>query len=438
MNIVLLCGGSGRRLWPLSNDVRSKQFIEAFRREDGSYESMLQRICRQFRETDPEAQLTFATSRTQVSAIRSQLGEDVMISAEPARKDTLPAIVLAAEYLRDIRGVREEEPVIVCPVDSFVGPDYYSALKDLEQMVLEDRAKICLLGVEPAYPNDQYGYILPEDTGKVSRIREFREKPAEQEAAQLIRDGALWNCGVFAFRLGTILAEGHRIFEFDDYQDLITRYESLEPVNFDRGVVEREPDLAVMRFAGSWKKLDTWENLIGEMAEPNVGNVHLNDTCENVHVINELDIPVLCLGLEDVIVSASPEGILVTDRTQSAHIKPMVDQLSQRIMFAEKYWGRFQVLDVENESMTVKCTLSAGHRMSYHSHFRRDEVWTVISGTGRTLVDGMEQPVQAGDVITMQAGCRHTIIADTELKLIEVQLGREISVHDKQKYELED
>ena len=105
-------------------------------------------------------------------------------------------------------------------------------------------------------------------------------------------------------------------------------------------------------------------------------------------------------------------------------------------MFAEKSWGSFRVLDVEEESLTIKVTLNPGHRMNYHSHVRRDEVWTVIAGRGRTIVDGMEQAVKAGDVITMQAGCRHTVIAETELKLIEVQLGREISVHDKQKYEL--
>ena len=96
------------------------------------------------------------------------------------------------------------------------------------------------------------------------------------------------------------------------------------------------------------------------------------------------------------------------------------------------------MLDVEDEGLTIKVTLHAGHRMNYHSHERRDEVWTVISGEGRSIVDGMEQPVRAGDVVTMQAGCRHTLIADTELKVIEVQLGKEISVHDKKKYELED
>lgn len=172
------------------------------------------------------------------------------------------------------------------------------------------------------------------------------------------------------------------------------------------------------------------------MEDQAVGKAILNEACKNVHVLNELDIPVLCMGLEDVVVSASPEGILVSDKGQSSYIKPYVEQLNQRVMFAEKSWGSFRVLDIEDESMTIKVTLNPGQRMNYHSHERRDEVWTIVSGEGRTIVDGMEQPVTAGDVVTMQAGCRHTIVADTELKVIEVQLGKEISVHDKRKFEL--
>ena len=143
------------------------------------------------------------------------------------------------------------------------------------------------------------------------------------------------------------------------------------------------------------------------------------------------------MGLKDVVVSASPEGILVSDKEQSSGIKPYVDKINQQVMFAEKSWGEFRVLDIEEQSMTIKVTLRAGQRMHYHSHEKRDEVWNIISGEGRTIVDGMEQPVQAGDVITMEAGCRHTVIADTDLKIIEVQLGKEISVHDKKKFHLE-
>ena len=143
------------------------------------------------------------------------------------------------------------------------------------------------------------------------------------------------------------------------------------------------------------------------------------------------------MGLKDVVVSASPEGILVSDKEQSSYIKPFVDGFTGEVRFAEKSWGSYNVIDVEDSSLTVKVTLNPGHKMNYHSHERRNEIWNVISGTGRVIVDGMEQPVVAGDVVTMQAGCRHTVIAETELKLIEVQIGKEISVSDKKKFELD-
>jgi mannose-1-phosphate guanylyltransferase len=163
----------------------------------------------------------------------------------------------------------------------------------------------------------------------------------------------------------------------------------------------------------------------------------LDDECRGVHIVNEMDVPVLAIGLTDVIISASPDGILVSDKESSRRIKPFVDGIEQQIMFAEKSWGSYRVMDVEAESMTIKVTLNAGNTMNYHSHRNRDEVWVVLAGEGRTIVDGMEQSVSPGDVITMSAGCRHTVIAKTELKLIEVQLGRSISVHDKVKYKLE-
>jgi len=252
-----------------------------------------------------------------------------------------------------------------------------------------------------------------------------------------IAQGALWNGGVFAYQLKYMLDKAHELIDFIDYQDLFAKYETLTPISFDYAVVEKEPYIQVMRYRGQWKDLGTWNTLTEAMEEPVVGKATLNETCNNVHVLNELGVPILCMGLHDVLVSASPEGILVSDKTQSSYIKPFVDKIDQQIMFAEKSWGSFRVLDVEDESLTIKVTLNAGHSMNYHSHKNRDEVWVVISGEGRTIVDGMEQKVHTGEVITMQAGCRHTIIAETELKLIEVQLGKEISVHDKQKYPLE-
>lgn len=434
MNIVLLSGGSGKRLWPLSNDVRSKQFIKIFKKEDGTYESMVQRVYRQIKKVDSDATVTIATSKTQVSAIHNQLGDGVGISVEPCRRDTFPAIALATSYLVDKMGVSPEESVVVCPVDPYVNDDYFEALKKLSEQADKGEANLVLMGIEPTYPSEKYGYIIPEGKEETSRVKTFKEKPTADVAKQYIAQGALWNGGVFAYKLKYVLERAHQLIDFTDYEDLFNKYEALTKISFDYAVVEKEDNIQVMRFRGEWKDLGTWNTLTEAMEEPVIGKGVLGEQCEGVQIINEMNVPVLAMGLKDVVISASPEGILVSDKESSSYIKPYVDKFEQQIMFAEKSWGSYQVIDVEDGSMTIKVTLKPGSKMNYHSHERRDEVWVVIAGEGETVVDGMKQSIHTGDVITMAAGCRHTVSAKTELRLIEVQLGKEISVTDKKKY----
>ena len=437
MNIVLLSGGSGKRLWPLSNDIRSKQFIKIFKKEDGTYESMVQRVYRQIKKADRNSSVTIATAKTQVSAIYNQLGEDVGISIEPCRRDTFPAIALATAYLTDVLHISEDEVVVVCPVDPYVDEKYFDALKELSAQAEKGEANLVLMGMEPTYPSEKYGYIIPKNNEHISEVATFKEKPDLETAKSYISQGALWNGGVFAYKLAYVLNKAHEMIDFTDYDDLYKKYATLEKISFDYAVVEKEKKIQVIRFSGQWKDLGTWNTLTEAMEESMIGDARMNDTCNNVHVINELNIPILCMGLKDAVVSASPEGILVSDKEQSSYIKPYVDAIDQRVMFAEKSWGSFRILDVEDESLTIIVTLNPGHKMNYHSHERRDEVWTIISGTGTSLIDGVKKRVQAGDVLTIPAGCRHTLLADPELKVIEVQIGHEITVHDKIKYDME-
>ena len=434
MNIILLSGGSGKRLWPLSNDIRSKQFIKIFKTENGDYESMVQRVYRQIGAMDETATVTIATSKTQVSAIHNQLSENVNVCVEPTRRDTFPAIALATAYLHDVLGVSRDDSVVVCPVDPYVNEDYFAAVKRLSDMAKEGSSNLVLMGIEPTYPSEKYGYIIPGDKEEVSPVVAFKEKPDLQKAKEYLSQGALWNGGVFAYRLSYVLKKTEELIGFSDYQKLFDGYKDLNKISFDYAVVEKEPDIQVLRFGGQWKDMGTWNTLTEAMEEPSIGEVMLNESCENVHVVNELDVPVLCMGLKNMVVSASAEGILVSDKEQSSYIKPFVDKISQQIMFAEKSWGSFRVLDVEEESMTIKVILNPGHRMNYHSHEHRNEIWNVIAGNGKAILDGREQTVKPGDVLYMPAGCRHTIIADTELKVIESQLGRDITVQDKIKY----
>ncbi len=430
MNIILLSGGSGKRLWPLSNDIRSKQFIKIFRKEDGTYESMVQRMYRQIKAVDPDATVTIATSKTQVSAIHNQLGDDVGISIEPCRRDTFPAIALATAYLTDVMKVPSNEAVVVCPVDPYVEEDYFVALKGLCDQADKGTANLVLMGMEPTYPSEKYGYIIADG----STVKEFKEKPNLETAKAYLEQGALWNGGVFAYKLSYVLDKAHELIDFQDYKDLFAKYETLTKISFDYAVVEKESNIEVMRFSGQWKDLGTWNTLTEAMEEPTVGEAIINETCEDVHVINELNVPVLAMGIKNAVICASAQGILVSDKEQSSYIKPFVDKIDQQIMFSEKSWGSYQVITVDEGSMTVKVTLNPGHGMHYHSHKLRDEVWTVVEGTGRAVIDDTVFNVGPGDVLRMKAGQKHKIDAITELKIIEVQIGSEISVHDKEKW----
>ena len=437
MNVILLSGGSGKRLWPLSNDIRSKQFIKIFKNEDGSYESMVQRIYRQLKKVAPESTVTIATSKNQISAIKNQLGNAMSISVEPCRRDTFPAIALASAYLHDIMGVPKDDAVVVCPVDPLVDEEYFSALKDLSRLAQSGIANLVLMGIDPTYPSEKYGYIIPDSKDAVSKVISFKEKPDAETAQKYIDQGGLWNGGVFAYKLSYVLNRAHELIDFDDYDDLYAKFDSLKKISFDYAVAEHEPNIIVKRFNGQWKDLGTWNTLIEAMDESNIGNVRTDNKCSNVHVINELDVPIVAMGLNNTIISASPQGILVSEKEQSSYIKPIVEDIDKRIMFAEKSWGNYRVLSVDDDSITLKIVLKSGHHMNYHSHKNRNEVWVVVSGSGKTIVDGMEQIVAPGDVVTMMSGCKHTIIAQTDLSLVEVQLGQDINVEDKIKHEIE-
>ena len=433
MNIILLSGGSGKRLWPLSNDVRSKQFIKLFKNGD-NYESMVQRVYRQITTVVADAKITIATSKPQASAIKNQLGERASICVEPCRRDTFPAIALAGAYLHDELGVSEEEAVVVCPVDPYVDDTYYEAVKKLQELAEQGTANLMLMGIEPTIPSEKYGYIIPENGNAVSRVKQFKEKPDEETAKRYLAQSALWNAGIFAFKLGYLLNKAHSMIDFEDYRDLFGKYDTLTKISFDYAVVEKESDIQVLRYSGDWKDVGTWNMMAEVMADKTKGKAILDETCVNTNVVNELNIPILCMGCKNLIVAASGDGILISDKERSSKMKPYVERIETEAMYVEKSWGTYTVMDVQPGSMTVKISMKAGQHMTYHMHNYREEVWTIVAGEGKAIVDGMEQLLRTGDVITIAADCKHTIEAITPLDIIEVQLGDEISVADKVKF----
>ena len=430
MNIILLSGGSGVRLWPLSNEVRSKQFIKIFRDDNGNHESMVQRMCRMIVGVNKDAKITIATSRSQVPSIRNQLGYDVDISIEPCRRDTFAAIALSIAYLHDVKGISLNDSVVVVPVDPQVDKEYFDVIKKMNDIA--GQANLTLMGIEPTYPSEKYGYIIPN--GNSYRVV---EKPKEIEAKEYIKQGALWNGGVFAFKIKYLLDISKELLGTSNYKELSNNYENLKKISFDYAVAEQENSINVVKYNGFWKDLGTWNTFTEAMVEPTGGNVILGENCENVHVVNELSIPVIGLGIKDIVVAASPDGILVSDKASSAQLKKYVP--NNRPMFEKREWGEYRVLDYQIYENGIQCLtkeliIQPNKNISYQKHEHRSETWTVVKGKGQLLINDEVRPITAGDSVSIGLEDKYSVKALEELHIIEVQIGDNLVEDDIERF----
>lgn len=439
MKIILLSGGSGKRLWPLSNDSRSKQFLRVLPSPDGFSESMVQRVWRQLGEVGLEDRSYIVTGQSQLEMIRIQLGDNAQVILEPERRDTFAAIVLAMSYLSSCTDTSLDETVVVMPVDPYVESAFFDALAELDNIVGSEQAPLVLMGAMPTHPSEKYGYIVPEkQTGDFEApqlVKQFVEKPPEAVAEDLIKAGALWNCGVFAGKLGFFLRLLEQRSFPCEFHELRSHYHCLPKISFDYEVVEKLERIAVLPYKGYWKDLGTWNTLTEEMKAPINGKGFFSHDVGNAHIVNELDIPIAVLGVSNLVVAASPDGILITDKEQSPRIKEVIGAAENRPMYVERFWGWYKVLELgkseEGHEVLVRhVCLNMGRNLSYHLHHRRDELWTIISGHGQVVLDGQHRRVAAGSVLRVPRGSLHSIYAGSELQWIETQIGEELTEDD--------
>lgn len=445
MQLVLLSGGSGKRLWPLSNNARSKQFLPLLEKEDGTMESMVQRVVRQARLADLTHEITLATNASQLDIITNQLGDAVSVVTEPERRDTFPAIALAASYLKLSKQCSDDEVVVIMPCDPYTELGYFETISKMVECVQHNVADLVLMGIQPTYPSEKYGYIVPtslalEGSKEFQMVSKFTEKPNVAKARDLLKINAYWNGGVFAFRLGYMMNIVGKYITSDSFEDTRARYSELPKISFDYEVAEKAESVAVVPFSGEWKDLGTWNTLTDELHKPVIGNAIMGTHCENTHVINELQNPIYVDGLKDVVVAACPDGILVCSKEHSEEIKKSVENLTPRPMYEERRWGSYRVLDDSyyadgRHSLTKSITLKAGKNISYQIHHHRSEVWTFVEGEGIFVLDGEEQKVKAGDTVIIPIEHWHAIKALTELTFIEVQSGNPLIEEDIERKE---
>lgn len=442
IHVVLLSGGSGTRLWPLSNSARSKQFLKVLRDVEGNHVSMVQRTFAQIESVDADIDITIATSAFQEDALAMQVGGRYAISLEPERRDTAPAIMLACAHLEFEQHASLEDPVIVMPIDTYADQAYYDCIPKVAEAIVSSAYDLVLLGVRPARPSEKFGYIIPASTeGDLWPVDTFREKPDLASAQRCISQGGLWNCGVFGFRLGWLRGLTRRYVDADSFKDYVNQYGRLPKNSFDYEVVEKANDVAVVPYSGTWKDLGTWNALTEEMAEMTAGPVWVDDaTVENVHVINETGLPMVVAGVRDAVIVATLDGILVSGKDASAHVKGLVERASlTRPMYERRRWGKYEVLDEQSYAdgshmLTKELIVSPNSQLSYQRHEKRAEVWTITAGEGEVVLDGEIRPVKVGDCVRIAPMQMHGVRAITELHIVEVQVGHPLIEEDIERF----
>ncbi|RDU37558.1 mannose-1-phosphate guanylyltransferase [Neobacillus piezotolerans] len=437
MKLVLLSGGSGKRLWPLSNDSRSKQFLKVLKDKDDSLESMVQRVHRQITNFYSDSDIFIATSKNQVEMLNNQLGNKITVLEEPERRDTFPAIALAATYLYSEVGIGLDEVICVLPVDPYVDDKFFEQLPLLENALNCSQAELALIGVKPSYPSEKYGYIVPKKLSEFdffSEVSHFIEKPNEEFAKELIAKKAYWNCGVFAFKLDKIITKLEEKGLPVIYPQLLSVYSTLIKTSFDYEVVEQTNNIIFIPYEGEWKDLGTWNTLTEEMKFNVLGNGTMCDESNNTHLINELDIPVKIIGINDAIVAVSSDGILISDKEKSPKIKDHISNLDQRVMYAERKWGYYRVLDYtkfnNQEVLTRRIVINPGSFLSYQYHLKRKEIWTVLTGEAESILNGKRITLTPGSVLEIKPGELHALKAHNNFEMIEVQIGEELIDED--------
>jgi mannose-1-phosphate guanylyltransferase len=423
--------------------VQAKQFLKLLPGMDGLSESMLQRVSRQINEVGmkfPWSSITVVATEAQKEQLQIQLGDNIDIVTELARKDTFISIALACLYLFEKKGIGKDESIAVLPVDSFVDTEFFERVAQIENELNKTQANIILLGAKPTFPSEKYGYIVPEkaqdeDIDLISNeVLHFKEKPTAIEAEALIENGALWNCGVFGFHMGYILDIIRKELGADSYEIMRANFASFYKRSFDYEVVEKASRIRVIEYSGKWKDIGTWETFSEEIYTSVIGKSFADELSANTTVLNTLSIPVVVMGIEDSVVVASYDGILVAAKGETSKLKEATAMIDNRPMQEERRWGSYIVLQHEKsgdvESLTKKLSLDAGKKFSYQYHNHRKEIWTILSGQGILIVDGKKREVNPGDAITIAEKEHHALYAKTDLELIEVQIGKPLIEED--------
>lgn len=424
---ILLCGGSGQRLWPLSGVIRSKMFLSLLPAPDGGTESMIGRVCRQLGRAGLGEAALFVTHKDQAALVRRYTGNRYPVIGEPHKRGTFTAAALGVLHLYTTGTAKPEDTICVAPADMFADDAFFQLFHRFTEVLTVSGSELALLGTRPAHPSDQYGYIVPgeEVSGGCAPVISFEEKPGRARAEELLQASALWNCGVFAFRLSFMLSQLERMGLPAELAAFTDSYPGLPVLSFDKEIAERSSKAVVLRHEGEWRDLGSWAALSAELQQPVTGAGGIWGESPDSVIINELNIPLHVIGVPGIVAAASPEGILVASKHEANAVKEIVQQNAAGPRYGESGWGSYTILDRTasgpQQTLTIKLSILPDHELSETASRYSRKQWIVISGYGEILRNGLYAAARTGDSFTIGLEEQHGIRAHTAMELIEIR-----------------
>ena len=446
---IILAGGSGSRLWPLSRELYPKQFLSL-----NSERSFLQLTFDRLNAFLPAGNIISITNVKHASNVKMQLDEKCFVLSEPVSKNTAPAIATAVKYL--VEKTNSDPVVIVTPSDSPItySEKFQKAVNEAE--MLAEKGFIVTFGVKPSYPETGYGYIKVDDKGNFIK---FVEKPNEETAQQYLKEGGyFWNSGIFMFKASVILKEISDFapeiasvlgkFDFTENDNVpYTEFEKMPNISIDYAVMEKSKNISMVELECDWKDLGSWQSIYDVSKKDSNGNVfvgHVLDKDSKGSLVYASSKLVATIGLEDTVIVETEDAILACKKDRTQEVKEIYETLKQQhddtqMVHKTVYrpWGFYTVIAAGKGFQTKIIHVNPGQKLSVQSHNFRSEHWVVLSGTAKVVLESRDYILSPGHSIDIPVKAIHSLQNpfNEDVEVIEVQKGDVLSEDDIIRYE---
>lgn len=447
---VILAGGSGSRLWPLSRELYPKQLLNLC-----AEKSLLQSTFEMLNKFIPASEIISVTNSKHQANVKMQLGdlcESPVILAEPLSKNTAPAIAICVKYILETS--ENDETILVVPSDLLIKENEKFKQTVINAQKYVDEGKIVTFGIKPTYPETGFGYIHSVD----NKVTKFTEKPDNETVLTYLKDeNYYWNSGIFMFKVSTIMKELEthcpdimnilQNIKCSDNKISFTEFDKMPNISIDYALMEKSDNIAMVELQSDWKDLGSWKSIYEVSPKDENNNVfvgHVLDKDSKNSFVYSSSKLVATIGLEDTIVIETEDAILACKKDKTQEVKQIYETLKQQHDGTQKVhktvyrpWGFYTVIAEGKGFQTKIIHVNVGQKLSVQSHNHRSEHWVVLSGMAKVVLEGKDHILSPGHSVDIPIKAIHSLQNpfEEDLEIIEVQKGDILSEDDIIRYE---